>query len=295
MIKLIVSDMDGTLFNSNQEISPLNIAALKEANKKGVKFMIATGRSMDTILPTIKKYELDCGLILLNGAEVRDENHNIIDTINIEYDIVRRLSKRLNEMGYIPEYMTNQSAQICDTEENMYLNMGYRILCLDRKRILSLDQAIEIGKTSMFMKTLYRNDSIEDMYRKNVEVRKIIVFNPDGQFNEKNRIMLIEEFPELTILSSYPENIEINAKKAQKGYGLENAIKKLNIDKSEVAVFGDGLNDLSLILQFPNSYVPSNGNEELKKNALEVIPSNDDDGVGKKIFEILFQNKSELI
>ena len=205
MIKLIVSDMDGTLFNSNQEISPLNIAALKEANKKGVKFMIATGRSMDTILPTIKKYELDCGLILLNGAEVRDENHNIIDTINIEYDIVRRLSKRLNEMGYIPEYMTNQSAQICDTEENMYLNMGYRILCLDRKRILSLDQAIEIGKTSMFMKTLYRNDSIEDMYRKNVEVRKIIVFNPDGQFNEKNRNMLIEEFPELTILSySFP-------------------------------------------------------------------------------------------
>ena len=147
----------------------------------------------------------------------------------------------------------------------------------------------------MFMKTLYRNDSIEDMYRKNVEVRKIIVFNPDGQFNEKNRNMLIEEFPELTILSSYPENIEINAKKAQKGYGLENAIKKLNIDKSEVAVFGDGLNDLSLILQFPNSYVPSNGNEELKKNALEVIPSNDEDGVGKKIFEILFQNKSELI
>ena len=58
MIKLIVSDMDGTLFNSNQEISPLNIAALKEANKKGVKFMIATGRSMDTILPTIKKYDL---------------------------------------------------------------------------------------------------------------------------------------------------------------------------------------------------------------------------------------------
>lgn len=295
MIKLIVSDMDGTLFNSNQEISPLNIAALKEANKKGVKFMIATGRSMDTILPTIKKYELECGLILLNGAEVRDENHNIIDTINIEYDVVKRLSKRLNEMGYIPEYMTNQSAQICDTEENMYLNMGYRILCLDRERKLSLDQAIEIGKTSMFMKTLYRNDSIEDMYRKNVEVRKIIVFNPDGQFNEKNRNILIEEFPELTILSSYPENIEINAKKAQKGNGLENAIKKLNIDKSEVAVFGDGLNDLSLILQFPNSYVPLNGNEKLKKNALEVIPSNDDDGVGKKIFEILFQNKLELI
>lgn len=295
MIKLIVSDMDGTLFNSNQEISPLNIAAIKEAGKKGVKFMIATGRSIDTIMPTIEKYELECGLILMNGAEVRDEEKNILDTINIDYEVINRLAKRLDEMGYIPEYMTNQSAQICDTEERMYLNMGYRILCLDREHKLSLKEAIEIGKTSMFMKSLYRNNSLEDMYRKNIEVRKIIVFNPDGKVNEKNRKVLIEEFPELSILSSYPENIEINAKMAQKGYGLLNAIKKMGIKKEEVAVFGDGLNDLSLIEQFPNSYVPVNGNTELKKIALEVIPSNNDDGVGKKIFEILYQNKIESI
>ena len=72
MIKLIVSDMDGTLFNSNQEISPMNLAAIKEAEKQNVRFMIATGRSVDTIAPTVKQYDLHCGLILLNGAEVRD-------------------------------------------------------------------------------------------------------------------------------------------------------------------------------------------------------------------------------
>lgn len=295
MIKLLVSDMDGTLFNSDQEISPLNLAAIKEANEKGVRFMIATGRSIDTIKPTIEKYNLNCGLILMNGAEIRDEDEKIVSTINIDYDIANRLSKRLDELGYIPEYMTSHGAQICDTEERMQLNMGYRILCLDREHKLSLEEAIEVGKTSMFMKTLHRNDSLDDLYKKKVEIRKIIVFNPDGSLNDKNREILKNEFPELSILSSYPENIEINLKAAQKGPGLLNAIEKMGIEKEEVAVFGDGLNDLSLIELFPNSYVPVNGHPELKKIAKEVIPSNNDDGVGKKIFEILYHNRVEQI
>lgn len=291
MIKLIASDMDGTLFNSNQEISPYNLAAIREAEKFGIRFMIATGRAIDTILPTVEKYQLNCGLILMNGAEVRDENHNIISTTNIDNSIIDRLSERLNQMGYIPEYLTNQGAQICDTEERMNLNMGYRILCLDREHKLTLEEAIEIGKNSLFMKNLQRNDSIENMMKKRIEVRKMIVFHPDIQLNDENRKLLEKEFPELSILSSYPENIEINAKMAQKGYGLENAIEKLGIKKDEVAVFGDGLNDISMIEQFPNSFVPMNGNVVLKNLASEIIPSNNDDGVGKKIFELIYKNK----
>lgn len=293
MIKLIVSDMDGTLFNSNQEISPLNLAAIKEATKQGVRFMIATGRSMDTIGPTADKYELDCGFILMNGAEIRDEKRRILHTINIEEEMVYKISPILKEMGYIPEYMTNQSAQICGSEEEMELNMGYRMLCLDRKHTMNLEQAIEAGKNSVFMKTLTRNHSLEEMFHRGVEVRKIIVFNPDSSINEKNRERLIKEFPELTILSSYPENIEINAKMAQKGPGILSAIEKMGIDIQEVAVFGDGLNDLSMIECIPHSYAPVNAEPEILKKASEVIPSNNDDGVGKKIFELLYKNKEE--
>lgn len=291
MIKLIVTDMDGTLFNSEQQISIRNMAAIREAEKNNVSFMIATGRSIDTIQPTLDAYQLKCSLILLNGAEIRDEEKNIIHTINIEQEKVFEISKQLKKVGYIPEYMTNKGSQICDTEENMYLNMGYRILCLDREHKLTLEEAIEVGKNSVFMKSLTRNNSLEEMFANNIEVRKIIVFNPDGRINDRNREKLIKEFPDLTILSSYPENIEINAKSAQKGFGLEQAIQKMGISKEEVAVFGDGLNDLSMIQLFPNSYVPENGNPRLKKFAKEIIPSNNRDGVGEKIFEILYQNK----
>lgn len=291
MIKLIVSDMDGTLFDSNQEISPYNLAAIKEASKQGVHFMIATGRSMDTIKPILERYNLVCGLLLMNGAEVRDENLHIVSTTNIPNKMIMGISDELEKMGYIPEYMTNKGAQICCTEDMMQKNMGWRMMCLDRSHTLTLEEAIEAGKTSVFQKMLNRNESLGDMLQNNLEFRKIIVFNPDTSFNAANRDKLQKLFPELSILSSYPENIEINHKHAQKGYGLMNAIENMGIRNDEVAVFGDGYNDISMFELFENSYAPVNAQSAIKAKAKEVIPSNDDDGVGKKINELLFNNK----
>lgn len=287
MIKLLVSDMDGTLFNSNQEITPFSLNAIKKAQEQGLRFMIATGRSIETIGPTLERYNLKCGLILLNGAEVRNEELNIISTIDISYDIIPRLAKVLEDMGYIPEYMTNQGSQICGTEEMMRKNMGWRMMCLDRTHTMTFEEALEKGKTSVFQKALTRNESLEEMFAKEVEIRKIIVFNPLSNTNGDNREALKKMFPELSILSSYPENIEINSEFAKKGTGLEKAIKKMGLTKDEVAVFGDGYNDLSLFELFPNSYAPENAEEGIKELAKEIIPSNNDDGVGKKILELL--------
>lgn len=291
MIKLIVSDMDGTLFNSNQEISPANLAAINEARKQGVLFMIATGRSMNTIGPTLEKYSLKCGLILMNGAEVRDEDLNIISTINIDKSKILILAKKLEEMGYYPEYMTNQGSFLCGTQEMMEKNMGFRMLCLDRSHTMTLEQAIEAGKKSVFQQSTIRCDSIEKLLEADIEIRKMIVFNPDIEFNASNKDKLEKEFPEFSILSSYPENIEINDKNAKKGYGLLKAIEKLGIKRQEVAVFGDGYNDLSMFEEFPNAFAPVNAEYGIKKLAKEIIPSNNDDGVGKKINELLFLNK----
>jgi len=202
-------------------------------------------------------------------------------------------SKRLEEMGYIPEITTNKGVQMCGTIEQMERTMGYRMMCLDRTHTLTLDQAIEQGKDSVFMKVLTRNESLEELLEKQLEMRKIIVFNPDATFNEENREQLIQEFSHLSIVSSYPENIEVNAKEAKKGLALEVAIEKMGFSKDEVAVFGDGLNDVSMFELFPNSYAPANAEYDVKKKAKEIIPSNNDDGVGKKINEILYHNKIE--
>ncbi|MBM6860317.1 HAD family phosphatase, partial [Clostridium saudiense] len=60
MIKLIASDMDGTLLNTNHTISEGNIEAIRKAQQLGVKFAIVTGRSYDGVKPIADEFNLDC-------------------------------------------------------------------------------------------------------------------------------------------------------------------------------------------------------------------------------------------
>ena len=70
MIKLIASDMDGTLLNKQMQISSENIAAIKEAQAKGVEFLVATGRAPSESQGILAKARLHTGFINLNGATV---------------------------------------------------------------------------------------------------------------------------------------------------------------------------------------------------------------------------------
>ena len=74
MIKIIASDMDGTLLNSEHKISSENLKAIKEAQDKGIHFAIATGRDYLDVEPVLKECGLKCECIVSNGAEYRDSN-----------------------------------------------------------------------------------------------------------------------------------------------------------------------------------------------------------------------------
>lgn len=63
MIKLVACDLDGTLFNSDMTVSPANVKAVKNAQKNGIEFLIATGRAPRESRSILKK--LICILALL--------------------------------------------------------------------------------------------------------------------------------------------------------------------------------------------------------------------------------------
>ena len=77
-IKMFVSDLDGTLLNEKSEISQQTADAIKFAQNKGIKFVVASGRSWDTASQLIKKFSIECDFILLNGAEFRDSTGKVI-------------------------------------------------------------------------------------------------------------------------------------------------------------------------------------------------------------------------
>ena len=81
MIKLIASDMDGTLLNDDHMISEENLKAIRKAQEMGRHFTIVTGRDYDTVKPYLEECNLKCECILSNGAEYRDINGNVIENV----------------------------------------------------------------------------------------------------------------------------------------------------------------------------------------------------------------------
>lgn len=70
-IKLIISDLDGTLLGADSRIAPQTAAALDRANRAGMRLLVATGRSWGSESPLMKQAGVVCDFVLLNGAECR--------------------------------------------------------------------------------------------------------------------------------------------------------------------------------------------------------------------------------
>ena len=93
--------------------------------------------------------------------------------------------------------------------------------------------------------------------------------------------MTFEEIKNLPyeIVSQSMNELEINAKGVNKGFGIENLAKKLNIKKSEILALGDNFNDISMRNTSGTLVAMGNAVQPLKDMADFVTKTNDDDGM----------------
>lgn len=282
MIKLIVSDMDGTFLNNHQKISEYNLNALKYAQSKNVEFMIATGRNYISMKPLLERYDIKCSCMLMNGAEFRNREGKIQKKIPISYEKGRELLTLLENQGFYPEIMDSDGFYTIYGEKEAEISMLGRMRCL--RPDATEKELRELMNRSIFLKSLVRLNSYEELKERGILFSKTIVFSQDISKIEETREKVIQ-LGGLAVTSSYPTNVEINDIHAQKGIALSEYIAEQGIKKEEVMVFGDGLNDYSLFTEFPNSYAPENAMEEIRNLASEIIESNENDGVGKTIMK----------
>ena len=90
-MKLIASDLDGTLLNEKGEVSLENIQAIHKAREKGLTFVVATGRSYDSAKRILTKAGISCPFICLNGAATYDINGKLIRNIPMDVEVVRKV------------------------------------------------------------------------------------------------------------------------------------------------------------------------------------------------------------
>lgn len=285
MIKLIASDMDGTLLGSNHDISQENIKAIKLAQKNGIHFAISTGRAYDDVKPFIEKYDLNCECAALNGGEYIDAEGNIIESVYIDHDKAREALNEMLKFDLQIEIYTDNGYFTTSTKEEMIKGMLKRFKTF-HPEIKDENEILEYAlKNPHFVNMNYISD-IDEFFNSDIKIGKFVSFaeNVEEIKAVKEHMSKVEG---LAISSSFETNIEVNHEDATKGKILLKAAEKMGIKREEVAVFGDSYNDYTMFEEFPNSFAMENAIPMIKEAAGFITAKNTEDGVAKGIYKIL--------
>lgn len=284
MIKLIASDMDGTLLNDDHIISEENLKAIRKAQEMGRHFTIVTGRDYAAVKSYLEECDLKCECILNNGAEYRDVKGNVIESVHMNKNSVKIVIDMLNEAGLCIQLMTNKGTYITNKESD-------KKAIIDRFKLfnpkMTEEEVIEFVEEFGKQRGIKEIDNVYDILESDIDILKIVTFDNDEKLIADLKENLRENTSDLAIASTFSNDIEISDIKAQKGLILAKTIKKMGIDKSEVIVLGDSFNDYSMFTEFENSYAMENAIPEIKEIAKYITDNNNNDGVAKAIYKSL--------
>ena len=288
MIKLIASDMDGTLLNHNHKIPKENVELINYAKNQGIEFIVATGRAYYEALPALNEENINCDVISFNGGIVYDKNGNIISITpmlpkDLYYTIEILKSFDISYQLYTKNTIYTKSIE---TDINAYIDLirsnGYdpdvEHLRAEAQQKLDVGYITEVENIE-----LYLNE------KENPPIKIIAISNDISKL--ENAAKLLSENKSISVTSSGANNIEIMHKNATKGEALKEIAKIYGINLENAVAIGDNLNDQAMLDIVGYSVAMKNGNTILKEQAKYVTEkTNSEGGVADTIFKLIEEN-----
>ena len=281
MYKFVAIDIDGTLLNSNGELSERTILAVKRVIEKGLRVVLTSGRVTNSVEMIAVKVNADKYLICDNGASIYDVAQNkTIWSREIEKSTVLDLIKTCIENDIYYMVFTDKEIIVKD--------LRHMALAFYKQRHNCKDEATGV--------TQFKYAGIEYIERIEKPIRRIVVCDQDRtiynsivkkltKFNDielmasphiSNKII---KNSDKTIILSY-SYAEILPKNANKWSAIKELISRIGgISESEVMAIGDNFNDVSMIENAGLGVAMNNGATVAKEVARVVAPTNDEDGV----------------
>ncbi|HCG75082.1 MULTISPECIES: Cof-type HAD-IIB family hydrolase [Staphylococcus] len=284
MIKLIATDMDGTLLNAAHEITPENQAAIKFAQEHGITVVIATGRAFYEANTPVAETDLKVPYICLNGAEVRDETFNIMSTSHLNHSLVNKITTTLKKEDIYYQVYTNRGIYTEDPQRDLEIYIDIAERAGQKADVEKIKNSIQKRIDNGTLKIVDNYDKIEDIPGE--LIMKILAFDSDlGKIDLVGQELA--KSPNLAVSSSSRGNLEITHSDAQKGIALATIAKQLGIDLENVMALGDNLNDISMLERVGYPVAMDNAAPEVKAVAKYVTDTNENSGVGKAIMKFL--------
>lgn len=292
MIKLIASDMDGTLLNSDHKIPNENVELIKFAQKNGIQFVVATGRAYYEALPALNDENIKCDVISFNGGIIYDKNGNIINITpmklkDLYYTIEILKSLEISYQLYTKNTIYTNSIE---TDITAYIDLirangeepNEQHLRREAKNRLALGHITEVDNIELYLNQ-------ED----NPAIKVIGISNDLEKLKHATELLSGNE--NISVTSSGANNVEIMDKKATKGEALKIVADIHDINLKNAIAIGDNLNDQAMLDIVEYSIAMKNGNKELQNNAKFITEkTNSEGGVADSVMKLLKEKMNSM-
>lgn len=259
-IKLIVSDIDGTLIDDNQRLPEDFSKLMAKLEERDIIFVAASGRGIASIERKLNYKSDNLYLISDNGGILKHQ-----DEIHFQNSFTdKELNEIINVIRDCKE--TTISASMANSSRvELYPKHDPKFLEEFNAKYEVVDDITD--SDSEFVKISLRSD-----------------FHTTENYNKPSLQALKKKFH---LVRTAPEFINIMKMDTNKGNALEYLLELLNIDKEKTIGFGDFLNDIHMLEVVGKSYVMCDGHEDVIAMADEVISSNNHNSVIETIVDLL--------
>ncbi|HEY1195783.1 Cof-type HAD-IIB family hydrolase [Flavobacterium sp.] len=258
-IKVVISDLDGTLLNPQHRISDYTKSIFQELHNQGYLIVVATGRHHLDAMAIIDKMEIPVYLVSSNGARIHSPNKEELFSFNLDSDVV----KAALNVEIDPEIT------VVLFKENIWQTNKWN------EKLNSFQEELKYHPELVDYKTLEDFSSI-----------KIFFSCPDHEKLVKLKDAILANSSEhLHHAFSLPTCLEFMDKSIDKAVSIEKVLEKEGFTLQEAVSFGDGYNDVQMLSASGKGLIMGNAPASLKEELsdLEVIETNAEDGVAKYI------------
>ena len=274
-IRLIAIDIDGTLLNSNNELSEANLSALRRAHVEGIEVMLGTGRRHAFAMPIAEALGFPLWMISSNGAVTRSTTGEHFYMDLLPADVCRDLCLYMGDQFRANTVIT-------------FERPGKGALVVERTEELTESIQRWIEKNSQFIEFIVpiengiTTDPIQAMFCGTIAKMELA----------QEKLLAWEGRDQVTVLKTQYDHrnlciVDILNRDCSKGHALQRFAAARGIQHSEIVAIGDNYNDIEMLQLAGYPFIMANASADLKQNGWPVTLSNDESGVAAAIEQVL--------
>lgn len=272
MIKLIISDLDGTIVSNDNRIRERTLQVIQKLKNHDILFVVCTGRSKEDMQSCIQSgYKIPT--ILMNGSFMLDENKEVL----VKYPMKKEDIEMVKEI-----LLKRNFPIILYGESKTYFQGNVELIEKCHQIYFSEEEAMFFGEII----------PLKDEDDPKEEIFKMETMSPVDEDKEACLQELLEK-NQFSIATSMPYNIEITQQGVHKEKMIRHLLEIYSVNEDEMLYFGDSLNDLQVFENFKNCIAVENAVEIVKKKAQMVIGPCELESVADYIDKYILHNEGE--